>query len=112
MNKSFEDLVEIVRELSQKDEKDISQKGLKLFEETGEVAEALLSYNKASSCAYKEKSLDDLTEELGDTLNCVLDVAIASGIEPRKVVEVAIEKCLYKWKPNIERETKKYKDKE
>lgn len=104
MDKRFNVLVETVKELSKKDRKDISQKGLKLFEETGEVAEALLSYNKAGSCAYKEKSLDDLKEELGDTLNCVLDIAIASGIEPKDVVEIAIEKCLYKWKPNIERE--------
>lgn len=101
---SFDKLSNIVKKLSDADEKSISEKGLKLVEEIGEVAEALLSYNKVSSCAYKGKSLDDLKEELGDVLNCVLDVTFASGIGAEDLIASAMDKCINKWEPNIKRE--------
>lgn len=103
-NDKFSELAKVVEELSKADEKSISEKGLKLVEEIGEVAEALLSYNKVSSCAYKEKSLDDLKEELGDVLNCVLDVTFASGIGVDDLIASAMNKCVNKWQPNIARE--------
>ena len=93
----FDKLVDIVKVLSNADKKSISEKGLKLVEEIGEVAEA-------SSCGYKGKNLDDLKEELGDVLNCVLDLTFASGIGVDELIESAIVKCNTKWKPNIDRE--------
>lgn len=103
-DKKFSTLVQTVKELSKADEKSISEKGLKLVEEMGEVAEALLSYNKVKSCAYKDKSLEDLKEELGDLLNCVLDITFASGLNIEDVLDKAKEKCDTKWRPNMERE--------
>ena len=66
--------------LSISDQKDPVRKALKTAEETGELAEAVLSYDGAHSCAYKGKSKDDIIKEGVDVIQCAISV-IAKSFE-------------------------------
>lgn len=62
-------LLKGIFEASELDTKSLTQKALKLSEETGEVAQAVLSYTEAPGCAAKNKTKEDVIEECVD---CVI----------------------------------------
>ena len=49
--------------LTEIDKKTLLERTLKLSEEVGEVAQAMLSYSNACGCGYKKRSKEDLVEE-------------------------------------------------
>ena len=49
--------------LTEIDKKTLLERTLKLSEEAGEVAQAMLSYSNACGCGYKKRSKEDLVEE-------------------------------------------------
>ncbi|AHZ10218.1 MazG-like pyrophosphatase [Bacillus phage NotTheCreek] len=53
-------------ELCSKNTKTLTEMALKLAEETGEIAQAVLSVEKAQGSAYKAKDVADVIEELVD----------------------------------------------
>lgn len=59
---------DLLKKLSLKDKKDIIRKALKLTEETGEVAEAVLSSEYSFGCEYKGKTKADVVEEVTDVI--------------------------------------------
>lgn len=66
------DTIAKIYKASVRDKKTLTEASLKLFEEGGEVAEAVLSYVEANGCAYKNKTVNDIIEEC-------LDVIIVAG---------------------------------
>jgi NTP pyrophosphatase (non-canonical NTP hydrolase) len=61
-------------ELTQADPKSLLQRTLKLLEETGELAEAVLSVTDAPGSAYKAHTLQDVREEAADAALVALSV--------------------------------------
>lgn len=63
-----------IKQLSVENKKSLEQIALKLTEETGEVAQALLSYQKASGSEYKELGSEDVKEECVDVVIVALSL--------------------------------------
>ena len=90
------------------DKKTLVEASLKLFEEGGEVAEAVLSLTGANGCAYKGKTPSDIIEEC-------LDVIIIAGSIIHKTVHAVhseqvglppavmrkLDEKLEKWKEKV-----------
>ncbi|MDO8640114.1 MAG: MazG-like family protein [Nitrosarchaeum sp.] len=77
---------------SKYDTKSLEQKALKLAEESGEVAQAVLSYCKAPGCAAKGKTKADVIEEACD---CIITAAsVIYQIENGKVDDDFLEKMI------------------
>ena len=89
-----------IYEISVREPKTLNQKVLKLMEEAGEVAEAVLSMDGASGSGYKQKGHEDLLEELVDVVIVCVSCMEQLGAEPHEVYEVFDEK-LKKWKEKI-----------
>jgi len=60
--------------LSITDQKSVIEKALKTSEETGELAQASLSYSGAHACGYKGKSKEDIVKEAVDVIQCAISV--------------------------------------
>lgn len=63
-----------IKELSLDNKKSLEQIALKLSEETGEVAQALLSQVGASGSEYKNLNADDVKEECVDVIIVALSL--------------------------------------
>lgn len=91
---------EEIQKLTEIDKKTIEQRALKLTEETGEVAQAILSNINACGCGYKNKSKYDITEECLDVI-IVASSIISQNYENEVDIELIKEiynKKLGKWK--------------
>ena len=98
----MEELIDRIIEVSKTNEgKTASQLLLKLMEESGEVAEALLSYEKACGCEYKNKNMDDVGEEAVDILLVILAFMTRIGMSKDQIKSM-IETKLAKWQKVIE----------
>jgi NTP pyrophosphatase (non-canonical NTP hydrolase) len=62
----MEQLLKEIKLLSESEPKTLEQMALKLTEEVGETAQAVLSYLKASGSDYKQLGIDDVKEECID----------------------------------------------
>ena len=65
MNKFLDDFI---KDLSIKDKKTLSQKGLKLAEEVGELARAILPYDSAPGTNHRFSDREQILEEMNDML--------------------------------------------
>lgn len=86
--------------LSLTDKKSPEQKALKTAEETGELAQAVLSCYGAHCCSYKEKDKDAILTEAIDVIQCALSVISKSFEEegfPREKFELIYTIKLDKW---------------
>lgn len=72
----------------------------KLMEESGEVAEALLSYGKACGCEYKGKTIEDVAEESVDVLLVILAFMTKIGMTKQDMAR-HIKSKLAKWQEVI-----------
>ena len=98
---TMEELIDrIIQVSSEKEGKTAMQLILKLMEESGEVAEALLSYEKACGCAYKEKTLEDVGEEAVDVLLVILAFMTRIGMT-KEQIKLVVETKLTKWQKVI-----------
>ena len=95
-----------IKEVADKDQKNVEQTALKLVEECGEVAEAVLSFSGAPACGYKGKTLDDIIEECCDVIIVAYTLAGSKYKIPRKVIEERLIQKLNKWEKKIEADIK------
>jgi len=72
MQKLFEE----IKTITNQDHKTLEQRALKTSEETGELAQAVLSYVKASGTSYKNLGKGDIVEESVDVFLCAIAMAI------------------------------------
>lgn len=99
MNK---ELFDKIKETSKNEPKSLEQLFIKWMEEMGEASQAFLSSQKASGNQYKGLSLDDLKEELIDTLLVNLALVYKVGMTESEMKNIAQRK-INKWieKQNI-----------
>ncbi len=89
-----------IYELTKTDPKSLQERALKLSEEAGELAQAVLSVTNAPGSAYKNHSIDDVREEAVDAAIVALSL-LAHTTETREEFEnelhrLMIGKCA-KW---------------
>jgi len=86
--------------LSLTDRKSVIEKALKTAEETGELAQAVLSSHGAHTCSYKRLSRTDIIIESVDVIQCAISV-IAKAYEkegfPEKDFKKIFNEKLDKW---------------
>lgn len=99
-------IFDLIKEVADKDRKTVEQTALKLMEECGEVAEAILSFENAPACGYKGKSLDDIIEECCDVIIVAYTIAGSKYKIPKSVIEDRLAQKLIKWDKKIEMDTK------
>jgi len=89
-------LITEIQRLTVIEKKSLLEITLKTTEETGELAQAVLSANGSSGASYKNLTLEDVREETVDILICVLSVYFKAGgrIED---LEGLIQKKTTKW---------------
>ena len=64
----------LLKKLSLLDKKNLVEASLKLTEEVGEVAEAVLSNTKVHGCEYKTKTPEDIVEEVTDVIIVAMSI--------------------------------------
>lgn len=94
--------IEHLISLSKKEPKSIEEMGLKLSEESGEVAEAILKYKKASGSQYKHGTLDDLKEECADVLLVALSLYFQLDSSSKEELQDIVTKKAIKWEKHMQ----------
>ncbi len=92
-------------DLTQKDPKTLQERALKLAEEAGELAQAVLSATKAPGSEYKNQTLADVREEAADAAIVAMSV-LAQASSSREEFEAELtrlmaEKCA-KWQEKLQ----------
>ena len=95
-----------VKELADREPKSITQLGLKMCEEVGEAAQAVLSYTSASGSTYKVKGREDVAEECVDTILVALSLIYNLGGYNSDDIEEMMEKKMKKWEKKMTPEQK------
>lgn len=85
-----------IRQLSASDEKTLTQKALKLCEETGELAKVVLPYENAFATTHRFVTANRILEEVADTLLCSLSIAYDLGFTDDDIRDAMIDKSI-KW---------------
>ncbi|WP_269585598.1 MazG-like family protein [Roseibium sp. Sym1] len=93
-----------IYDLTQKDPKTLQERALKLAEEAGELAQAVLSATGAPGSGYKNRTLADVREEAADAAIVALSV-LAQACDSREEFEAELdrlmaEKCA-KWQEKL-----------
>ncbi|MBO6510032.1 MAG: MazG-like family protein [Roseibium sp.] len=93
-----------IYELTQADPKTLQERALKLAEEAGELAQAVLSATGAPGSAYKNHTLEDVREEAADAAIVALSVLAQASADAdefeREVKRLMAEKCA-KWQEKL-----------
>lgn len=85
-----------IREVSSLEPKNLEQIGLKLMEEAGECAQAILSYGNLSGCSYKELTLNDVREECIDVILVAMSMLYKLDTSDDVIEDIANKK-ITKW---------------
>lgn len=90
-------LMEYVKDLSLNDKKTLTEKALKLAEETGEVASAVLIYEGAHGTEYRDPcTKEHIMEEASDVILMALSIPVLLGFDLEDVYEM-MKKKADKW---------------
>ena len=95
---------EEIQRLTDIDKKTLVERALKLSEEVGEVAQAVLSYSNACGCGYKNKSKEDVVEECLDVIivaSAIISQSYDNDVDMEYVKNTYRNK-LNKWKEKCE----------
>jgi len=79
--------------LTQSDPKSLQERTLKLSEEAGELAQAVLTVTKAPGSTYKTHTLDDVREEAADAAIVALSI-LAQTTDSKDQFEAELERLL------------------
>ena len=94
MNKFLDDFI---KDLSIKDKKTLSQKGLKLVEEVGELARAILPYDSAPGTNHRFSDREQILEEIVDVYLSNISISHSLGFTDEEVNEMRIKSTKKKW---------------
>ena len=95
-NNVYGDVLDTIRQLSELDEKTLTQKTLKLGEEFGELAKAVLPYENGFATTHRFVTSTKILEEVADTILCALSIAYDLGFSDEDLRDMMVEKCI-KW---------------
>lgn len=93
-------LMQKITDLSRLEDSGMVERALKTSEETGELAQAVLSYKGMHGTAYKGKTSEDVLEEVADVIMCAMSVAIAAGYSTMDIESMIAVKC-EKWESKL-----------
>ena len=96
----MKEILERINKLSKQDSMNLVELGLKTAEECGEMAQAILSYNKTNGCEYKGLKAEDVVEEAIDTI--INAFAVIERVKKEDInIEKIFNKKLDKWDSKI-----------
>ena len=95
--------LQTIFEISKNEKKSLIERALKLSEETGEVAEAVLSTLAVPGCEYKEKTMESVIEEAVDVIIVAGSIIEEAGVSEKFIAKM-FELKLDKWKESIEQQ--------
>ncbi|MBN9672486.1 MazG-like family protein [Roseibium aggregatum] len=94
-----------IYELTQQDPKTLQERALKLTEEAGELAQAILTVTRAPGSTYKPHTIEDVREEAVDAAICALSV-LAQACASREEFEAELDRLMTvkcaKWREKLE----------
>ncbi|RPF50260.1 MazG-like family protein [Aquisalibacillus elongatus] len=96
----MEQLLKQIQVLSEKEPKTLEQMALKLSEEAGETAQAVLSYQQASGSDYKQLGINDVKEECVDVVLVALAMFYQLSDDEEEIHHFISQK-LEKWESKI-----------
>ena len=88
-------ILDFVKELTKNDKKNLTQKALKLTEETGEVAKNVLPYELASGTLHRVVHKDQIFENAIDSMLVSLSIAYSLGYTDNDIEDMMDKKSLY-----------------
>ena len=98
---NLKNIINEIKEITNDAEtKNLIEMALKLTEETGEVAEAVLSHSNCGGCSYKDKDNNDVIEECCDVIIIALSTIFRAGGGYNDILDV-INNKVEKWKSKI-----------
>ncbi len=89
-------LNDFIKDLSIKDKKTLSQKGLKLVEEVGELARVILPYDSAHGTNHRFSDREQILEEIVDVYLTNISIAHSLGFSEDEMNEMLNKKSM-KW---------------
>jgi len=89
-------LLDYIRELSKRDKKTLSQKALKVSEEQGELAKAVLPFDSAYACRHRFVNKHKILEEVADTMLAAISIAYDLDFTHEDIENMINEKA-QKW---------------
>jgi len=91
-----ESTIKYIQKLTTNDTKTLSQKALKLSEETGEVAREILPFENAHGTTHRFGTKERILEECADTFLCDISIVFDLGFTYEEFVDM-IETKMVKW---------------
>jgi len=82
-----------IYDLTRKDPKTLQERALKLVEEAGELAQAVLSATGAPGSAYKKQTMADVREEAADAAIVALSI-LAQASDSREMFEAELDRLM------------------
>jgi NTP pyrophosphatase (non-canonical NTP hydrolase) len=89
-------LLDYIKELSKRDKKTLSQKALKVSEEQGELAKAVLPFDSAYACRHRFVNKYKILEEVADTVLAAISIAYDLDFTHEDIENMISEKA-QKW---------------
>lgn len=89
-------LLDYIKELSKRDKKTLSQKALKVSEEQGELAKAVLPFDSAYACRHRFVNKHKILEEVADTMLAAISIAYDLDFTHEDIENMMSEKA-QKW---------------
>ena len=89
------ELIEQIRRLSLKDTKSLSQQGLKLAEECGELAKVILPFENADGTRHRFVDRQALVDGVSDVILVALSIAFKMKIHDDKLIAMIQKKAHY-----------------
>lgn len=96
---------DFIKELSLKDKKTLSQKALKVAEESGELAKAVLPFDNAAGTTHRFIDKNKILQEVVDTMLASVSIAYDLGFTDEEIDSMMYEKSIY-WQSLQAREEK------
>lgn len=85
-------LLDYIQELSKRDKKTLSQKALKVSEEQGELAKAVLPFESAYACRHRFVDKQKILEEVCDTILTAISIAYDLDFTHEEIEDMLDEK--------------------
>ena len=92
----FEKVISYIQKVSAKEKKTLTQRVLKLQEEVGEIAEAVLKEEMASGMGRKKKRKDEIPAECVDIILVAIDIFFSTGKKDADLHKLLLKKAA-KW---------------
>lgn len=86
-------LLDYIKELSKRDKKSLSQKALKVSEEQGELAKAVLPFDSAYACRHRFVDKYKILEEVADTMLTAISIAYDLDFTHEEIIDMIDEKA-------------------